>query len=277
MSVAVGAEYRAEYLRFNVDTGTAGGDAYGTGRALEVPRSGFNVREGYFEVRIPIVQDAPFFHDLTINGGFRYSDYSSVGGIDSYKYGLEWAPTEDFRFRGSIDRATRAPNVLEAFSPNNIVLFSGQDPCATSTAGHCAGVPNAGTGLSGLLACPATQCNAQAGGNAGLAAETADTKTYGVVFTPTFFDGFTATVDYFDIKVNDYIGNYGAQTILNGCYTPGASAAAIALYCPLVHRASSGAIYGAGFVTNVNHNLPFIKTSGMDFEANYNADFDDWG
>ncbi|HEX4304049.1 MAG TPA: TonB-dependent receptor [Rhizomicrobium sp.] len=275
VSLAFGTEYRAEYLRFNVDTGTAGGDAYGTGAALEVPRSGFDVKEGYFEVRIPIVQGMPFFHDLTVNGGYRYSDYSTVGGIDSYKYGLEWAPTEDVRFRASIDRATRAPNVLEVFSPNNVVLFSGQDPCATSTAGQCAGVTNAGN--ANLLSCPATQCNRGSGGNASLLAETADTKTFGVVFTPTFIDGLTATVDYYNINVANYVGTYGAQTILNGCYQPGASAAAIALYCPLVHRSGTGAIYGAGFVTDINHNLPFLKTSGIDFEANYNADFDDWG
>ena len=130
--------------------------------------------------------------------------------------------------------------------------------------------------MGGLLACPATQCNHQTGGNPDLLAEEADTKTFGVVFTPTFFDGFTATIDYYNIKVSDYIGSYGAQTILTGCYDPNASAAAVALYCPLVHRAGSGAIYGAGFVTDVNHNLPFIKTTGVDFEANYHADLDDW-
>ncbi|MBV9905505.1 MAG: TonB-dependent receptor, partial [Alphaproteobacteria bacterium] len=235
VSVAAGVEYRAEYLRFNVDTSLATGDSYGNGgKIVEVPRSGFNVAEGFFEVRVPIIQDMPFAQDLTLNGGYRYSSYSSVGGIDSYKIGLEWQPIDDIRFRGSYDRATRAPNVLEAFSPANIALFSGQDPCATSTAGRCATVPNAGSGAGGILACPATQCNNQLGGNAALLAETADTKTFGVVFQPSFFANFNATIDYYDIKVENYVGTYGAQTILGGCYGAGVSAASQALYCPLV-------------------------------------------
>ena len=278
VAVALGTEWRAEYLRFNVDTSLATGDSYGNGgKILEVPRSGFSVTEGFGEVRIPVVQGQPYFEDLTLNAGYRYSSYSSVGAVTSYKYGLEWQPIDDVRVRAGFSRATRAPNVLEAFTPNNVVLFSGQDPCATSTAGECATVTNAGTGLSGLLACPATQCNHLTGGNQSLKPETSDTKTIGLVFTPTFLDGFTATIDYYDIKVADYIGIYGAQSVLSGCYSPTADAAAIALYCPLVHRAGSGAIYGAGYVADLNHNLPFLRTKGTDFEANYHTDLADWG
>jgi len=96
------------------------------------------------------------------------------------------------------------------------------------------------------------------------------------VFTPTFIDGFTATVDYWDIKVNNYISSIGANTILAGCYNSG-NATEIAFYCPLVHRAASGAIYGAGYVTNIQQNLPYLSTSGIDFEANYQTDLSDWG
>lgn len=278
IGVAFGAEWRAEYLRFDVDHELSSNDGYGVGGAiLAVPRSGFNVAEGFGEIRVPVVQDHPFFEDLTLNGGYRYSSYSSVGAVHSFKYGAEWQPIDDFRLRASFERATRAPNVLEVFTPNNVVLFSGQDPCATSNTGQCAGVPNAGSGLSGLLACPATQCNHQTGGNLSLKPEQSDTQTFGIVLTPTFITGFTATIDYFDIKVNDYVGTYGATTILNGCYGSNATAASIALYCPLVHRAGSGAIYGAGYVVDINHNLPFIKTKGADFEANYNTDLGDWG
>ena len=48
--------------------------------------------------------------------------------VSAYKYGLEWQPIDDFRLRASYERAVRAPNVLEAFSPNNVVLFAGNDP-----------------------------------------------------------------------------------------------------------------------------------------------------
>jgi iron complex outermembrane receptor protein len=44
-----------------------------------------------------------------------------------------------------------------------------------------------------------------------------------------------------------------------------------------VHRSSSGAIYGAGYVQNTDVNLPYLSTSGIDFEANYTTDIADWG
>ncbi len=274
VAVAIGAEWRSEELLLQTSRDFQINDLYGQGGAtLPVPRSGFNVAEGFGELRIPIAQDMPMFEDLSVNAGFRYSSYSSVGSVTSYKIGAEWQPIDDLRFRGSYNRATRAPNVLEAFSPFNVALFGGQDPCATSTTGQCAGVPNAGTAL---LSCPAAQCNAGYGGNPNLKAETSTTKSFGVVFTPTFIDGFTATVDYWDIKVSDYISSIGASTIVNGCYNSG-DPAQIAYYCPLVNRSAQGTIFGAGYVTNTQKNLPYLSTSGIDFEANYQTELGDWG
>ena len=233
-AISVGSEYRAEYLQDLVDHEYSTGDLYGQGGArLGVPRSGFNVVEGFTELKVPLVQEKPFAEDLTFNAGYRYSSYSAAGSVSAYKYGLEWQPVDDFRVRASYERAVRAPNVLEAFAPNNVVLFSGNDPCATSTAGQCASVPHAGTGL---LTCPSSQCYQEVGGNANLRPEVGDTRTIGVVFTPTFLDGFTATVDYFNIDVSSAIGEIPPTFTLAQCYAPGASAGQIAFFCPLVHR-----------------------------------------
>jgi len=274
VAVAVGAEYRQEGLELQTSRDFQINDLYGQGGAtLPVPLSSFNVEEGFTEVQVPLIQDMPFAEDVSLNGGYRYSSYSISGSVQSYKYGVEWQPIDDFRLRGSVQRAVRAPNVLELFSPQNTVLFVGQDPCATSTAGQCAFVPNAGTSA---LGCPSAQCNHQLSGNIHLKPEVSDTKSFGVVLTPTFIDGFTATIDYFDIKVDNYISIIGPQVILNGCYAPNANTAAVAFYCPFVHRNSQGAIFGSGYVLNKSLNLPFLSTKGIDFEANYNTSFDDW-
>jgi outer membrane receptor protein involved in Fe transport len=275
VAVALGAEYRQEKLELDTGYGYQHGDEYGTGPLLPTPLSGFNVAEGFGELRIPVIEGMPFAEDLSLNGGYRYSSYSNVGAVTSYKYGAEWQPIDDVRFRASYQRAVRAPNVLEAFAPAAVGLFSGNDPCANSTAGQCATVPNAGN--ASVLTCPASQCNAQLGGNPNLKPETSNTRSFGVVFTPTFFDGFTATVDYFDILVDDYISPISPTTILSGCYGPTANAAQVAFYCPFVHRSGSGTIIGAGYVQSLARNLPFLSTKGIDFEANYNADLDDWG
>jgi iron complex outermembrane recepter protein len=273
-ALSVGSEYRAEYLEFSVDHEFSSGDLYGQGGArLPTPRSGFNVKEGFGELKIPLVQEKPWAEDFSFTGGYRYSSYSSAGSVSAYKYGLEYQPIDDFRIRASYERAVRAPNVLEAFATDNVVLFSGQDPCATSTAGQCASVPHAG---SAILSCPASQCNNELGGNPNLRPEVGDTRTIGVVFTPTFLDGFTATVDYFNIDVSSAIGTVPSQFTLAECYSPTASAGTVAFFCPLVHRNAAGQIFGGGFVSSTNINTGFLHTKGTDFEANYNLSFDDF-
>jgi len=130
---------------------------------------------------------------------------------------------------------------------------------------------------SGFLDCPASQCNAQSGGNTSLVPEASDTWSFGAVFTPTFLDGFTATVDYFDIRVNKFIGTIAFSDIMDGCYGDGSNAASIAFFCPLVHRNAQSQITGLGFVDAREQNLISLRTKGVDFEANYNADLGDWG
>jgi len=134
------------------------------------------------------------------------------------------------------------------------------------------GVPNAGN--AALLACPASQCDQLAGGNSSLKPEVGDTRTAGIVFTPTFIDGFSATIDYFNIDVSNAIGAVPASFSLAQCYGTGASAAAVALFCPLVHRNAVGQIYGGGYVSAINQNTGFLHTKGVDIEANYSLSLD---
>jgi iron complex outermembrane recepter protein len=270
VAVSFGTEYRAEYLELQPDEEYVSGDLNGAGGAtLATPRSGFNVVEGFTEVKIPLVQEKPWAEDLSFNGGYRYSSYSTAGAVSAYKYGLEWQPIDDIRFRGSYERAVRAPTVLEAFAPDNIVLVTAQDPCsvAGNTLAACKSVPNDGN--TAILACPSTQCNREVGGNANLRPEIGDTRTIGLVFTPTFFDGFTATVDYFNIDVSSAIGVIPAPVTLSECYVQNVQS-----FCNLVHRNAEGQLYGSGFVTATNQNTGFIHTKGTDFEANYNLDLD---
>jgi outer membrane receptor protein involved in Fe transport len=284
VGIALGAEYRAEGVVLDTSRDFQLNDLYGQGSAtLPIPRNGFNVEEGFGEIRVPIIQDAPLVEDLTFNGGFRHSTYSTAGSVDSYEYGLKWQVTDDFNLRGSVQHAVRAPNVNELFAPQNNVLFGGNDPCAAGASAvvitncHAHGVPNAG---SGLLTCPAAQCKVLVGGNVNVVPETSDTKSFGIVLTPTFFEGFTATVDYFDINVDNAIGAVGPQTILNACYSASATAASQAAACPLVapfRNPATHSITGSGYVFGENINTGFVKTDGLDFEANYQADLGDWG
>ncbi|HTW35984.1 MAG TPA: TonB-dependent receptor [Rhizomicrobium sp.] len=274
VAVSFGTEYRAEYLELQPDEEYISGDLNGAGGAtLPTPRSGFNVVEGFSEVKIPLVQEMPWVEDFSFNGGYRYSSYSDAGSVSAYKYGLEYQPIDDFRVRASYERAVRAPTVLEAFSPNNIELASAQDPCASpnwaTTAPGCASVTNRGNSV--ILSCPSNQCNQLVGGNPNLRPEIGDTRTIGIVATPTFLDGFTATIDYFNIDVSQAISSIPAGVSLTECYVQ-----QVASYCNLVHRNSLGQLLGNdGYVVSTNQNTGFLHTKGIDFEANYNVSLDD--
>jgi iron complex outermembrane recepter protein len=295
VALAVGTEYRQEELNLRTDLEFSSGDLAGQGGPTLGTNGGYDLTEGYGEIRVPIAQDMPFFQDLTLNGGYRYSSYNTAGAVNSYKYGAEWQPIDDFRLRASFQRAVRAPNVIELFTPQSLGLWAGTDPCAagsnTQTGGalytfnQCknTGVTQLeygdGSATGDLIPqCVSGQCGELGGGNLKLKPETSDTKEYGIVLTPSFVPGFTATVDYFDIKLEGAIGVIPEKNTLSGCALQD-----IQSLCDLIHRSGAlgGAIFGtgttAGYVTALNINTGRVSTSGVDVEANYTTHLEDWG
>jgi len=279
VAVSVGAEYRQESLDLRVDDNFQLGLLAGQGGPTLPVSGGYHVSEGYGEIRIPIVQNMPFFEDLTANAGYRYSSYSTAaGGVSTYKVGLEWQVIDDVRLRGSYQKAVRAPNVIELFSAPAAGLWVGIDPCATGANGppaysqaQCANTGVTAAQYGHVPQCSAAQCSAIFAGNANLKPEVANTYAFGAVFTPTFIDGFTLTVDYFDIKINKFIGVIPQAVKVGACAITGTT------FCSDILRGPGGVLFGSGFVNSPTVNTGFLHEKGIDFEANYNADLDTWG
>ncbi|MFO6430388.1 TonB-dependent receptor domain-containing protein [Erythrobacter sp. W302b] len=275
VDVVFGAEYRKESLQFSSDSAFSTGDLAGQGAATLPVSGSFDVKEFFTEVRIPIAQDS-WVYDFTITGGYRYSDYSTGVNTDTYKIEGEFAPTRDFRIRGGYNRAVRAPTVQDLFAPNLVALDGSSDPCA----GFVITAANTGCLAQGLTVGqfvapnPADQYNGFVGGNLSLNPEVADTYTAGVVLTPTFLPGFTASVDYFNIDISQAIGGIGSDTILAAC-----TATADPFFCGLINRDPSGSLWrsAAGFTTNVTQNIGGFKTSGIDAQVNYSTEIGDVG
>ena len=275
VDVVFGAEYRKESLEFNSDTAFSTGDLAGQGAATLPVSGSFDVKEFFTEVRIPIAQDS-WVYDFTVTGGYRYSDYSTGATTDTFKIEGELAPIRDFRIRGGFNRAVRAPTVQDLFAPNLVALDGAADPCA----GFVITAANAGCRAQGLSVGqfvapnPADQYNGFVGGNANLQPEIADTYTAGVVVTPTFLPGFTASVDYFNIDITQAIGGIGSDTILAAC-----TATADPFFCGLINRDPTGSLWrsAGGFTTNVTQNIGGFKTSGIDAQINYNREIGDLG
>jgi iron complex outermembrane receptor protein len=273
----LGAEYRQENLAFQPDYEYQSGDIEGGLAVPAVPSAGFNVSEGFGELQLPLVQDKPLVEDATLKGGYRYSSYSAAGATHSWYVAGDWQPIDDYRFRASLQRAVRAPNVLELFSPQVKAQFGstypGSDPCATIVTGECAKVPNHGTQL---LFCPDMVCTDQIGGNTALAPESSTTRTLGFVYTPHYLDGFTTTIDWWGIDVSNYISVLPIQEILDDCYGATATPQSEAYFCPFVHRTPSGMLYGNGYVSDDSINTGYLKTKGVDFQLDYQSDTADW-
>jgi len=274
--IAIGTEYRSEYGSYNPDFSLSSGDVVGF-NAGEGLSGGYNVKEVFAEVEVPLLADKPFVHRLDVNGAYRYSYYSTAAkSVSTYSGGVVWAPISDISLRGQYSRAVRAPTVANLYSGNAQDFPAATDPCTLAAATTIAalrasciatGVPAAalGTAYDG----GSMQIDTVNGGNPNLREETADTYTAGVVLQPSFLKRFSLTVDYYKIKIQNYIASPGTTNTIRACYGDASNGYTPydTSYCSLLPRdANSYAITGA---SNVLSNTGGVKTRGVDFEARY--------
>lgn len=281
VSIAFGAEYREETLQNEVDHEFAIGDLAGFGGPVQSVAGRFNVAEGFGELRAPLAENLPFAELLELNAGYRYSSYSTAGPLTTYKIGAEWQPIEDIRFRATYQRAARAPNTLELFTPQSFGgWFSGNggDPCGTDkvlTQEQCnrtnGGKPLQGYGTP-LLDCPNQSCSDIVGGSTQLTPEIGITRSLGIVLTPGFVPGLAASIDYFGIKIANIVGVFPQPVVLQAC---GLSDSQV--FCSMIHRApGTGILYGtSGYIDSRNRNTGFLQSEGIDFAANYETNLSD--
>lgn len=85
----------------------------------------------------------------------------------------------------------------------------------------------------------------------------------------SFLGGFTASVDYYNIKVADAVGTIGSQVILNQCLQTGDP-----FFCSKINRVpgngpSAGSLWldQSGYVNNQTINTGSFKSSGIDINA----------
>jgi len=253
---AVGMEYREEESEYRTsDLEALAADlGYDITWASEGTDSGgrFDVFELFGEVEVPVLKDLPFIQEFTIDAAYRYSDYSSIGDANTWKFGATWRLNDMLMFRSTTARAVRAPNITELYLPNSQTFAELNDPCDDNQVNLGTGFryANCVAALTALNAInPAvptdpllfnnttsTSIPGRTGGNADLDAETSDTFTYGFVFSPGFIEGLTVSLDYYDIELKEAIQTFDAQTIVDYCYDlPQPNQ-----YCDFVQRTAAG-------------------------------------
>ena len=274
----VGFEHRADTYDFDPDAIEAADELAGFSGAVVSIHAAEKVDEGFLELRAPLIQDRPFVRDLDLDIGYRYSDYSISGTTNTYKFEVQYAPLPDFRLRYSWDRAVRAPNLFELYSPQSYGQSAvlGVDPCAgptpTQSLAACehTGVTAAQYTSGSIPQCTAGQCGQVVGGNPKLLPEQADTYSIGITFTPTAVPNLTGSIDYWHIAQFGLVGVVPANILLQQCLATGAAADCSQIVRNPVTGSLTGAtVAGGGYVLQTDINTGTGLTSGIDFQANY--------
>lgn len=278
---AIGAEYRDIYAVSTPDGASQiQGEVLGTGARTPPDKGGYDSKEVFGEIIVPLIQDS-FVKDFTVEGGIRYSDYSTTGGNVTWKAGATLEPFDGLKFRGMYQVAARSPNVQELYQSQVQGLGNlTTDPCqgalpvgnAALTA-LCIATGAPSSSIGSITPPSSTQINVTTAGNPNLDVEKARTYTLGAVFTPTFLPGVSFTVDYYHIKVDQAISNPAQGDILNGCYSVALNPTlAYNGFCQLIGRNPlNGSLNGAGDTLGVvlaGSNLGVIETAGIDFSLN---------
>lgn len=220
VSWAAGVEYRDEEGTNNYDGLNQTGQTFNQGTRANFGGS-IDVWDYFGEVRVPLLADIPFIQELNFEGAYRYSDYSTTGGVDAYKLGGDWVPVNGLRVRGAYQRVVRSPNIGELYGATAGIPLAAfaNDPCQNPAE---SGADPELCIATGAPAAPYEQDLAGAqflyGGSADIVPEVGNTYTVGAVLTPGFLPGFTATVDYYNIEIDNAIGAVLPQATLDTCY-----------------------------------------------------------
>jgi iron complex outermembrane recepter protein len=254
LKVVFGTEYRRETIQFRPDEEFISADLSGIGSPVYGYDAQYHVWEAFTEERMPLVRNLPGIKKLDVEAGFRYSSYTSGFNTNTWKIGLSWAPIDDLKFRASYNRAVRVPNAAELFKPDNVALDSGGDLCATGTQALC----NLTNGGNAAPPSPAGQYNGLVGGTSTLKPEIGKTTNVGLVFTPSFAPGFSATLDYTDIKMTNVITSYGPALIQANCVASGDPNNS---WCQMIHRDPNGTLWASPQAYTVD---PLLNIGGLE-------------
>jgi iron complex outermembrane recepter protein len=276
LGVNFGFDHRMDSVTFNPDAAEQAGDLAGFSGAVVPIDAHYDINEAFAEFRAPLAHDLPGVYDLVADAGYRYSNYNTTGVTNTYKFEVQYAPLQDARLRFSFDRAVRAPNLIELFlapSYGQEDAFT-SDPCAgptpTASQKDCANTGVSKAQYGSVPQCVSGQCGQVIEGNSQLKPEVAVTWSLGLTFTPTALPGFTASVDYYHIRLEDEIGNYPFAVLFNGCLLQDNP-----IYCSqIVRNGVTGALTGAtvaggGYMLQKDYNLGLSIVSGVDLVMNY--------
>ncbi|MED5524392.1 TonB-dependent receptor [Gallaecimonas pentaromativorans] len=266
-SFASGIEYRREKGWFQPDSVTVAGDSAQSQQ--DATAGSYDTKQIYAEFAIPVLSDKFLVKDLSIEAAARYFDYSTFGSDSTWKLGLTWRLNDDFMLRGVRSTAFRAPTVSELYGGSVGSFDYLDDPCSDYGSGSASSTKyqtcNTQIGNTGYKYGD-SQIETTWTSDPNLKPEKADTLTLGAVWSPSFINGFSATLDYYKIEIKDAIDRIDAQEYLNNCYNGDSNACSV---LKIERSANSGDItYMSRPLTNIGNE----KIKGVDLDMRYAFD-----
>jgi iron complex outermembrane receptor protein len=243
VSLAFGIEHRYERIT-SVQTADDEAGNWLTGN-YRGNYGNYSVTEGFAEAVVPLAKDVAWAQTFDLNLAVRGTDYTTSGYVTTWKVGATYQPMDDLRFRFTRSRDIRAANLGE--------LFAG----GTAASGNPFSDPFTNTQITGGFQLSR--------GNPILKPEEADTTGLGVVLSPSFFPGFQASVDYWNIDISGSVTVPSGQSIIDGCF------AGNTILCPNIIRVN-GAIQT---VVVSPQNIASQVARGIDIETSYRVNLDE--
>ncbi|GGY90985.1 MULTISPECIES: TonB-dependent receptor [Shewanella] len=231
VSFAFGAEYRYEEGYYTPDPIIVAGDS--TAAQQDPTKGHYDVISFFQEVSVP------FTEKLTGDFAWRYDEYDTFGKASTWKVGLTYRVTEDLMLRGVVATGFRAPNISELFGGNSGSYDYLDDPW--------------GNALDAQLLVNRTS-------DKNLKPEESESYTAGIVYSPSFLDGFSTTIDYWKFNITDAISRVDVQANLDACHDGDAAA------CAVINVTADGDLTN---LTAALTNVGKVQTSGVDINVAY--------
>jgi iron complex outermembrane recepter protein len=294
---AAGLEQRKEKGEFVPDALAVTGGS--TNLSSGPTQGGYDVREAYLELQIPILADLPFARELSVNVASRFSDFDTFGETTNNKFSLKWKPFDSLLIRATAADGFRAPTIADLFGGGSQTFSFYTDPCDIvfgsaannlTTRANCASgiggvgaVPNAATyrqlqqGFVPITTAPQqTPIAFTQGSNAALTPELSKSQNIGFVWSPTFAEGLNIALDWWKIRISETIVTDTPTNMLNDCYVLGIAERCVAPVDGLPGF-TRDPVTGIPTVSFAQVNAGFRKVEGFDFDIAYRWKTANWG
>jgi outer membrane receptor protein involved in Fe transport len=231
---------------------------------------GYDSRQIFGELFVPLLKDLPFAHALNVDLGIRYSDYSSFGSATKGDFKVEYRPIKDLLVRGTFSQVFRVPTVSDIAGPPTNTSVTFNDPCTNLTAAEVAANANLakacqGVPLTGNFREPNGQITGLNESNPNLKAEKGHVETAGFVYDPEWVPGVSFEATYWKYHIDGLITLLDSNYSVQQCVATGSPT-----FCNLIHRFTSGPNSGLIQVfENPEFNLGSLDTDGLDLGLKY--------